>query len=159
MLGQRYAFGFLRVDSRKRLHWHRAGWVRTLLLGVPTRECYAWGASVHAPFDGEIVRAVDGIEERGWVHPLRELALVLKNALTFTPARLPAVLANYVIMRRGDQFAAFAHLAPISLDVREGGVDTDPGAAYSRRIRPSSPDDAAEQLAVTAPIVAKVRKP
>jgi hypothetical protein len=120
MLGQRFAFDFLRVDGRRRLHWHRAGWPRTLLLGVPTQECYGWGASVHAPFDGEIIRAVDEIGERRRVHPLRELIVVLKNALTFTPARLSAVLGNHVIMRRDDLFAAFAHLAPGSVVVREG---------------------------------------
>jgi len=120
MLGQRYAFDFLRVDDRRPLHWHRAGWLRTLLLGVPTRECYAWGAPVHAPLDGEVVRAVDGIGERARVHPVRELALALKNALTFTPADLPAVLGNHVIVRRDDLFAAFVHLAPGSVAVREG---------------------------------------
>ena len=45
---------------------------------------------------------------------------MLRNALTFTPARLPAVLGNHVVMRRGDVFAAFAHLAPGSVAVREG---------------------------------------
>ncbi len=120
MLGQRYASDFLRVDGRKRLHWHRAGWLRTLLLGVPTRECYAWGAPVHAPLDGVVVRAVDGIGERARVHPVRELAFVVKNALTFTPAKLPAILGNYVILRRDDLFAAFVHLAPGSVAIREG---------------------------------------
>jgi hypothetical protein len=113
LLGQRYAFDFLRTDGRGRLHYHPAGWVRTLLLGVSTHECYAWG---------EAVRAVDGMAERGRVHPLRELLLVLKNALTFRPARLAAVLGNHVILRQGDLFAAFAHLAPGSVTVREGQV-------------------------------------
>lgn len=120
MLGQRYAFDFLRVDERRRLHWHRAGWARTLLFGVPTRECYAWGTPIHAPIDGEVIRAVDGIAERGRVHPVRELLLVLRNALTFTPERLPQVLGNHVILRRGDLYAAFAHLAPGSVAVEEG---------------------------------------
>jgi murein DD-endopeptidase MepM/ murein hydrolase activator NlpD len=120
LLGQRYAFDFLRTDRRSRQHYHPAGWPRTLLGGVPTRECYAWGAPVHAPFDGEVVRAVDGIGERSRVHPLRELVLVLKNALTFTPARLPAILGNHVLMRQGDLFAGLAHLAPGSVAVREG---------------------------------------
>jgi len=120
LLGQRYAFDFLRTDGRRGGHYHRAGWARTLLVGVPTRECYAWGAPVLAPFDGEVVRTVDGIAERGRVHPLREAVLVLKNALTFTPARLPAIMGNHVVMRRGDVFAGFAHLAPGSIAVREG---------------------------------------
>jgi hypothetical protein len=120
MLGQRYAFDFIRVDGRKQLHWHRAGSLRTLLLGVPTRECYAWGASVHAPLAGHVVHAVDGVAERARVHPLRELSLAVKNALTFTPDRLPAILGNHVILRRGEVFAAFAHLAPGSVAVSQG---------------------------------------
>jgi murein DD-endopeptidase MepM/ murein hydrolase activator NlpD len=120
MLGQRYAFDFMRTDERRREHYHPAGWPRTALAGVPTRECYAWCAPILAPFDGEVVRAVDGIPERARVHPLRELGIVLRNALTFTPARLPAVLGNHVILRRGDLFAGFAHLAPGSVAVREG---------------------------------------
>ena len=120
LLGQRYAFDLLRTDRRRGQHYHPAGWPRTLLVGVPTRECYAWGAPVLAPFDAEVVRAVDGIPERSRVHPLRELFLVLKNALTFTPARLSAMLGNHVIMRHDDLFAGVAHLAPGSVAVREG---------------------------------------
>jgi murein DD-endopeptidase MepM/ murein hydrolase activator NlpD len=120
ILGQRYAYDFLRADQRAGLHYHPAGWLRTLLLGVPTRECYAWGAPVHSVFDGEIVRAVDGFPERSRVHPVREAALAIWNALTFTPARLPSILGNHVIARSGDVVAAFAHLAPGSVAVREG---------------------------------------
>jgi hypothetical protein len=126
MLGQRYAFDFLRTDRRPRSHYHPAGWLGTLLIGVPTRECYAWGATVLAPFDGEVVVAVDGVSERSRVFPLRELLLALRNALTFRPDRLPAILGNHVVLRRGaldsdgDIFAAFAHLAPGSVAVRVG---------------------------------------
>jgi murein DD-endopeptidase MepM/ murein hydrolase activator NlpD len=120
MLGQRYAYDFLRVDGRARLHYHPAGLVRTLLLGVPTRECYAWGAPVHSVFDGEIVEAADGFPERTRVHPVREAVLMITNALTFTPARLPAILGNHVIARSGAVIAAFAHLAPGSVAVRKG---------------------------------------
>jgi murein DD-endopeptidase MepM/ murein hydrolase activator NlpD len=90
------------------------------LVGVPTRNCYAWGAEIHAPFYGEIVRAADGVAERSWIHPLRELVLMLKNAATFSPSKLPAVLGNHVLMRRGDVFAGFAHLAPGSVAVEAG---------------------------------------
>ena len=37
MLGQRFAYDFLITDQRPRMHYHRAGWLRTLLIGVPTR--------------------------------------------------------------------------------------------------------------------------
>lgn len=120
VLGQRYAYDFLMVDRRARMHYHPAGWLRTLVVGVPTRECYAWGAPVHSPFDGVIVRAVDGFTERGRIHPVREAILALKNALTFGPARLPSILGNHVIARADDVYAAFVHLAPGSVSVREG---------------------------------------
>lgn len=126
LLGQRYAFDFVRTDDRPGTHYHRAGWLRTLLMGVPTRECYAWGAEVLAPFDGDVVVAVDGVAERSRVFPLRESLLALRNALTFRPQRLPAILGNHVVLRRGeadghgDVYAAFAHLAPGSVAVRQG---------------------------------------
>lgn len=122
LLGQRYAYDFLRVDGREREYYHPAGPVRTLLIGVRTRECYAWGATIHAPFDGEVVRAVDGVAERTWIHPVREAARMLFNGLFFRPSRLPAILGNYVILRNGDVFAGFAHLAPGSVGVVEGQV-------------------------------------
>jgi hypothetical protein len=120
MLGQRYAYDLLKVDARPGIHFHPAGTLRGSIIGGRTRECYAWGEPIHAPFDCEIVRAVDGIAERGWIHPARELAHVLWNALTFTPARLPRILGNHVIARSGDVYAGFVHLAPGSVAVTEG---------------------------------------
>ena len=120
MLGQRFAYDLLQVDSRRGLHDHPAGTLRRLIFGVRARDCYAWGAEIHAPFDGEIVRASDGVGERRWIHPLRELVLVLKNAATFSPDRLPSVLGNHVIMQSGDIFAGFAHLVPGSVTVEAG---------------------------------------
>lgn len=120
ILGQRYAFDLLKVDRRKGLHYHPAGSVRGLLFGSRTRDCYAWGAPVHAPIDGEVVRAVDGIRERAWVHPVREMVLAIRNGLTFRPSRLPAILGNHVIVRSGDVYAAFVHLAPGTVEVVDG---------------------------------------
>jgi hypothetical protein len=120
MLGQRYAYDLLRVDGRRGLHFHPAGTLRGLVIGVRTRECYAWGEPIHSPFDGEVVRAVDGVPERGWIHPARELFRLLKNAVTFTPSRLPVILGNHVIMRSGDMYAGFVHLAPGSVGVTAG---------------------------------------
>jgi murein DD-endopeptidase MepM/ murein hydrolase activator NlpD len=120
MLGQRYAFDLLIADQRTGLHYHPAGRLRTFLFGVPTRECYAWGAPIYSPFDGQIVRAVDGHAERAWIHPVREAVLAVKNALTFTPARLSSILGNHVIARSGDVVAAFVHLAPGSVAVTDG---------------------------------------
>ena len=80
------------------------------------------GQPVHAAFDGEVVEAVDGVPERAWLHIVRELALVLKNAVTFDPAKrgLDPILGNHVILRRGETFALFAHLAPGTVAVKAG---------------------------------------
>jgi murein DD-endopeptidase MepM/ murein hydrolase activator NlpD len=120
MLGQRFAFDLLKVDARKGIHFHPASTWRGNLVGGRTRDCYAWDAPIHAPFDGEVVRAQDGIPERGWIHPVRELAVVLKNAITFRPAKLPQILGNHVILRTGDLYAGFAHLRPGSVAVKAG---------------------------------------
>lgn len=120
MLGQRYAFDLLKVDQRRGVPYHPGGSVRGLLVGSRASDCYAWGAPVHAPLDGEVVRAVDGIPERAWVHPIREMVLAIKNGLTFRPSRLPAILGNHVIVRAGDVYAAFVHLAPGTVAVVDG---------------------------------------
>ena len=120
LLGQRYAFDFIRTDARPRLHYHRASWLRTLIVGVPTRECYAWGRPVHSVFDATIVVAVDGVPERRRVHPVREAILAIRNGLRFTPDRLPEILGNHVVAKYGDLVAVYAHLAPGSVIVTSG---------------------------------------
>jgi hypothetical protein len=120
MLGQRFAYDLLKVDGRKGVHFHPASTWRGNLIGGRTRECYAWGAPIHSPFDAEVVRAVDGTSERGWIHPVRELAVALKNAITFTPSKLPNILGNHVILRSGAFYAGFAHLLPDSVAVEPG---------------------------------------
>jgi murein DD-endopeptidase MepM/ murein hydrolase activator NlpD len=124
LLGQRYAFDFIRIDERRGLHFHPAGTARTVLVGVRTEECYGWGQPIYAPFDATVVEAGDGLAERGWIHPVREIALVLKNGLLFDPARssLHPILGNHVILRRDDVCAGFAHMAT-------GSVAVDPGQA------------------------------
>ena len=128
MLGQRYAYDFLKVDRRSGVHFHPASTLRGELFGGATRESYAWGASIHAPFDAEVLHAVDGMLERQWIHPARELAHQVKNAVTFTPEKLPSILGNHVILKAvgvagdddGDVYAALVHMAPGSVAVADG---------------------------------------
>jgi murein DD-endopeptidase MepM/ murein hydrolase activator NlpD len=89
-------------------------------VGVPTRECYGWGEPVHAPFAGTVVRAVDCVPERGWVHPLRELARILALSLTFRPERAEELAGNFVIIEGAAGSVLLAHLVPGSVMVREG---------------------------------------
>ena len=120
MLGQRYAYDLLRVDDRPGAHFHPSGALRSGLIGVRAQESYAWGAEIHSPFDAEVVKAVDGMAEREWIHPVAELSRMVVNAATFTPDKLPSIMGNYVLLRAGGIFAGFAHLAPGSVAVAEG---------------------------------------
>lgn len=129
MLGQRYAYDFIKVDARDGVHFTAGSSARQLIAGSRTRDAYAWGAPVHAPFAGEVVRALDGVPEREWIHPVREAARMVRNAATFTPERLPEILGNHVVLRAtgevagapaGGVFGAFVHLAPGSVAVAEG---------------------------------------
>ncbi len=130
ILGQRYAFDFVRSDPRRGADDHPRGGRLSALVGVPTPDCPGWGEPIHAPLDGEVVAALDGIAEPGRVVPLRQIALVLRNGLTFRPRpeNLPRILGNHVILRCGGAFAAFAHIAPgtvavaVGDAVREGDV-------------------------------------
>ncbi|MCU0504555.1 MAG: M23 family metallopeptidase [Chloroflexi bacterium] len=122
MLGQRYAFDLVRFDPRRGTRDHPRGGPLSALVGIPTRECPGWGETVHAPLDGEVVVAHDGIAEPTRVIPLRQLALVVKNGVTFRPTSraLLRVLGNHVILRCGDVYAGFAHLVPGSVAVASG---------------------------------------
>jgi murein DD-endopeptidase MepM/ murein hydrolase activator NlpD len=129
MLGQRYAYDFIRFDPARGSRYYPVGTARMLLTGVPTRSCHGWGEPIHAPLDGEVVAAHDGEVERARIHPLRELLLVLRNGLTFRPTRawLDRLMGNHVILHcgevyAGEVYAAFAHLTTGSVAVNAGDL-------------------------------------
>jgi hypothetical protein len=120
MLGQRYAYDFLKVDLRPGVHFHPASSARLLLLGGRTKDAYAWGEPIHSPVAGVVVGASDGTAERSRIYPMWEALRAFTNALTFRPSRLGAILGNHVLLRFDDMYAAFAHIAPGTVAVREG---------------------------------------
>jgi Peptidase family M23 len=122
ILAQRYAFDLIRFDRRHGRPYHPAGGLRTLLLGVPTRETFGWGEPIHAVLDGVVVAAKDGMPERSHLHPVRELALVTKTAVTFRPTEegWQRIVGNHVIVRSDGIHAAFAHLTTGSVAVEIG---------------------------------------
>jgi len=125
-LGQRYAYDFLRIEESKRgFKFFRGSMLRYLLVGVRLSDCYGWSESIHAPFDGTIVTAVDGWPERKRLHFLTEIAVVLKNSVTFNPKKatdLGSVLGNHIIIKMRDKevYAFFAHARCGSLRVCTG---------------------------------------
>jgi murein DD-endopeptidase MepM/ murein hydrolase activator NlpD len=122
LLGQRYAFDFVRPDHRRGLHLHPAGTVRRVLLGGRTRDYFGWGQPIHAAFGGLVVEAVDRVPERVRVHALRELAAALRKTVSFepTPGGIDRVAGNRVIVQGVEVFALFAHLAPGTMSVTVG---------------------------------------
>ncbi|MBX3030196.1 MAG: M23 family metallopeptidase [Chloroflexi bacterium] len=116
---QRYAYDLWRVDHRAG-GYHPASRLRMWLVGVRTRDCYGWGEAIHSPIDGTVVRAVDGIAERAWLHPLRELARIAVMSLTFRPERATALAGNHVIVQGAEGSVLVAHLAPGSVAVSVG---------------------------------------
>lgn len=125
-LGQRYAYDFVRID-REHEGWKfcRASMRRYHVLGAPLDDFYAWGAPIHAPFDATVVAASDGWPERNPVHFVRDLGVVLKNALTFNPKKTGAlrmVLGNHVVLKMAgsDVYALIAHARTGSVRCREG---------------------------------------
>lgn len=121
LLGQRYAFDLMRLDARTR-RYHPGSALRLLTLGVPTRECLGWDEPVHAALDGAVAVAVDGVAERGRVHPIAEALRLVRTGLTFrpTPERVGSLLGNHVIVAFDDGFAVYAHLRPGSVAVAAG---------------------------------------
>lgn len=124
VLGQRYAYDFIRTDDRAGSHVHPAGTLRWLTIGGRTRDCYGWGEPVHAAAGGEVVDAVDGVPERRWMHVVRESWAVLRTTLRYGSGRRPidarGLAGNHVIVRSDGVFALYAHLAPGSVGVARG---------------------------------------
>lgn len=121
LLGQRYAYDLVRTDHRPGFHLHPAGTLRGLVLGGRTRDSYGWGQPVHAALDGVVVRAVDGVAERQWLHLVRESWMAVKTTVAFARRMDPARLAgNHVIMETAGTYALYAHLAPGSVAVTRG---------------------------------------
>ena len=122
MLGQRYAFDFIRFDPRPGARDRPVGGVRGLLFGIPTRQAHGWGEPIHAPLDGEVVAAVDGVPERARLHVVRELLLVLRNGVLFrpTPSGCAGSSATTSCFATATSTPVFAHLTTGSVAVREG---------------------------------------
>ena len=117
-LGQRYAYDFLRIDRASRgWKFYRTPVLHSMLLGAALEDCYGWSAPTFAPFSGVVITAEDGVPERNPVHMVRDLAIAIKNGLTFSPARGSAALRPEswqppLILRKDgtDVYAFFAHL-------------------------------------------------
>lgn len=124
-LAQTYAFDFLRINWEHRgFRFHKRSALYYETLGVRLDECYGWSAPIHSPFNGIVVCAADGHPERQRVHFVRDLAVVLKNALMadLSHGDFRPFLGNYIILRaeNSNVHALIAHAQCGSVLAREG---------------------------------------
>ena len=123
MWAQSYAFDFLRFHPGTR-RFHGRSSLRYLTIGVDLEDCDGFRSSVHAAFPGTVVRASGGVVDRDPVHLVRDVGLVIRNAVK--PPGFPepwAMLGNHVIVRHADLpdcYAMYAHLAHRSVGVAVG---------------------------------------
>ncbi|WP_455366454.1 M23 family metallopeptidase [Kaarinaea lacus] len=125
MLGQTYAYDLMQIDWRypKDFRFFNKPYITALLLGVRLKDCFGWRQPIYAPFDAEVVEAVDGIKERDPVHFFRDMALALKNGIFFKEKSnqdLESIIGNYIILKGEQCYAFFAHGHTGSIRVKAG---------------------------------------
>lgn len=120
-LGLRYAFDFLQVDYEKKSQpFHCLSAIRYLLVGVPLKDCYCWGAPIYAPCDGKVVMVEEGVRERKIVHWFVDSIIAIKNALFFNEEKdaYRKIAGNFVVIKYEEHgYMAFAHLQKDSIAV------------------------------------------
>lgn len=124
-LGQTYAYDFIQLDwNKKGYKFYKTPELVSLIFGVKLKDTYCWSQSILAPFDGEVVEAEDGIEERNPVHIIRDFVVVLKNAFFFrgeSNRELQPILGNYIILKRDNGvYCLLAHARKNSIIVAPG---------------------------------------
>jgi len=125
MLAQTYAYDFMQIDWRypKSYRFFTRPIVPALVFGVRLRDCLGWQQPIYAPFDAEVIEAVDGIKERDPVHFFRDLAIALKNGIFFKEKsndKLKSIIGNHIILKGEKCFAFFAHGHTGSIRVKPG---------------------------------------
>ena len=124
-LGQRYAYDFFQIDwEQKGYKFYKTPILKSLICGIKLQDTYCWSKPIYAPFDGEVIEAIDGLEERNPVHIVRDLAVVLRNGLFFrgkSNKDLHPVLGNFIILKKADGiFSLIAHARNGSIKVSSG---------------------------------------
>ena len=124
--GETYAYDFVGVDVKSKTNkFYNSSVLSYLINGVPLNKCYGWGKEIYAPFDGEIVRAEDGVIERNPVSLKNDIGYMRRITKLFESgaAEYRDLAGNYIIMKKADKiYALFAHLQEKSICVKEGEI-------------------------------------
>jgi hypothetical protein len=124
LLGERYAYDFVGIDSKSRsMRFYRPGLLHYLILGVRLQDCFGWGRPIYSSTGGVVVRAEDGWPERNPVHLASDLSILLKNSRSinrYQTADLRSLTGNFIIIESRDGYAVYAHAQTGSIRVSAG---------------------------------------
>lgn len=82
LLGQTYAYDFLRVDWHKEeFKFHPKSTLRYFTIGVDAKDCCGYGEHIYSPVSGKVVVARDGLKDHRWLHPIIDLLAVIRNGV------------------------------------------------------------------------------
>jgi len=122
--GEMYAIDFVVINQKSLSKKpYKSSFITYLVKGIQLSDFYGWGQSVYAPIDGEVVKVVDGIEERNPVNVFSDL----KNTIRVTreyeagEADSTSITGNCVIIKASEsEYCLLAHLRKNSIRVRIG---------------------------------------
>ena len=124
MLGQRYAYDFVRLGpGPKGMRFYQPSPLHYLVLGVRLQDCFGWGQPIFSSTSGVVIQTEDGWPERNPVHVVRDLAILFKHARTFdinSASDLRPLSGNYIIVEAQDGYVVYAHAQTGSLKVSPG---------------------------------------
>ena len=124
--GQRFAYDFYKIINNKIFD---NATIQYYTIGVPTKNCYCWGANVYAVGEGVIVAAENNMKEGSRIQFILDLIRLLGRTLSiiaqakrvgFENIDLSNVLGNYIIIKHKEYYSLYAHFLPGSVKVAQG---------------------------------------
>jgi hypothetical protein len=112
------AFDFLATKGKK-LPYSGSTFLRHIFGSISVEDTYAWGQTVFAPLEGEVVAASDGTPDRERISMIRDLVALLM----FPPkpgSPFQAYGGNFVVLKCDNVYSLLAHLRCGSIQVKVG---------------------------------------
>lgn len=122
--GEMYAIDFVVIDKAKKSKKpYASSFLAYLFKGVQLKDFYGWGEKVYAPIAGEVIKVIEGIDERNPVNMYRDIKNSIKVTRGFETGVLEfsAISGNCVIIKNESGiYNLLAHLRNGSIVVKEG---------------------------------------
>jgi murein DD-endopeptidase MepM/ murein hydrolase activator NlpD len=124
MLGQRYAYDFLRSSKNGSFRHYRGSPWELWTIGVPVERCYGYDKPVHAPADGTVLRVRNDLGERKRLHAIVDTLRLLKRSVSFDieKADIDELTGNFIMIRHERAISLLAHLRTGSVLVHPGDL-------------------------------------